>query len=101
VIVEAETGSVVGDIGFLAPPDTAGEIEIGYSVVPSRRNRGYASEAVAALLDWAGQQPGVTAVVAGTDADNAASQRVLERAGFHRTGSRDAEVRWRYEHQGT
>jgi ribosomal-protein-alanine N-acetyltransferase len=97
VMVEAATNSVVGDIGFLGPPDEAGEVEIGYSVVPSRRNRGYASEAVAALTRWAFQRRDLRAVVAGTDSDNAASQRVLERAGFERTGADGTEVRWRLE----
>jgi RimJ/RimL family protein N-acetyltransferase len=39
------TGMVIGDIGFRGPPDAAGIVEIGYSVVAGRRRRGYATEA--------------------------------------------------------
>jgi ribosomal-protein-alanine N-acetyltransferase len=99
VMIEVETNAVVGDIGFLRPPDAAGEIEVGYSVVPSRRRRGYATEALRALVAWAFDQPRVTAILAGTDQDNAASQRVLRSAGFDVTEATPAEIRWRLEPQ--
>lgn len=101
VMIERERNTVVGDIGFLAPPDGAGEMEMGYSVVPSRRRRGYATEAAGALVGWALHQPGVAAIVAGTDPDNVVSQRVLQRAGFERTASTPTEVRWRRERPGS
>jgi RimJ/RimL family protein N-acetyltransferase len=44
--------------------------------------------AVAALLDWAQADPRVTHVEAETGADNLPSQRVLERCGFARIGTR-------------
>jgi ribosomal-protein-alanine N-acetyltransferase len=97
VVIEAATVVVVGDIGFFGPPSETGELETGYSVVPSRRRRGYATEALEALAAWAFEQPGVAVIVAGTDPDNEMSQRVLERAGFQRTTATSSEVRWRRE----
>lgn len=97
VMLEAESSLVVGDIGFILPPDEAGEIEVGYSVVPSRRRRGYATEALKALVAWAFEQPGIAAILAGTDPDNSASQRVLRSAGFEVTEATPAEIRWRLE----
>jgi ribosomal-protein-alanine N-acetyltransferase len=85
LMIERESLSVVGDIGFLGPPDEAGSIEVGYSVIPNRRRRGYATESAAAIVEWALSQPNVQAVVAGYDRDNAPSIRTLERLGFHRT----------------
>lgn len=93
-VVERATRTVVGDAGFHGPPDERGVVEIGYSVVPSRRRRGYAGEAVASLVAWARTQPGVTSVVAGTVPGNEASERVLERLGFLRSEVRDGENRW-------
>lgn len=82
-VIERSSGLVIGGIGFFGPPSSDGEAEIGYGIVPSRRGVGYATEGVVALVAAAWTYPGVARVVANTDADNIASQRVLEKAGFH------------------
>ena len=94
-MVERVSNSVVGDAGFLGPPQD-GTVEIGFSVLPDRRRRGYATEAVRTLLDWVLQQPGVRGLVARSDADNLGSAGVLERAGFVRTGEADGTVTWTF-----
>lgn len=96
VMVERETETVVGDIGFHGPPDESGTVEIGYSVVPGRRRRGYATEAARAIAAWALAQPDVHTVVASCEPDNVGSIRTLELAGFVRTGEDRELVRWRY-----
>lgn len=96
VMIERDSGSVVGDIGFHGPPDGTGTVEVGYSVVPDRRGRRYAGEAATALVPWALAQPSVQAVVAGCDPHNAPSIATLERVGFHRTGMANGEIRWRF-----
>jgi RimJ/RimL family protein N-acetyltransferase len=73
---------VIGDIGFHAPPDELGQVSVGFGIVPAARRRGYAVEALRALLDWALRQPEVRAVHADTDLVNLASQRVLVGAGM-------------------
>ena len=95
VITERESKMVVGDIGFVGPPGEDGSVEIGYSVIPDRRGRGYATEATRALVDWALQQPEVDSIVAGCDDGNVPSIRVLERSGFVRTSATDGQLRWR------
>ena len=55
--------------------------------MPSRQGRGYATEALRAMLAMAWADPRVTGVAAGTDPGNAASQRVLEKAGFRRVAA--------------
>ncbi|XVS61471.1 GNAT family N-acetyltransferase [Actinosynnema sp. CA-299493] len=81
LLVERDSGLVVGSIGLFWPPDD-GVVEIGYGVVPSRRGRGYATEATRALTDLAFTAPGVRAVRAEVELSNPASVRVLEKAGF-------------------
>jgi ribosomal-protein-alanine N-acetyltransferase len=81
LVVERETGQVVGGIGLKGAP-TDGRVELGYGIVESRRGRGYATEAAQAMVSMALELPGVTEVVAGADPANVASVRVLERAGF-------------------
>jgi hypothetical protein len=78
VIIERDTATVVGDIGFIGPPGPDGLIEVGYSVIRERRRLGYATEAARAIIDWAHRQPGVRTVVAGCDKDNVPSIRTLE-----------------------
>jgi ribosomal-protein-alanine N-acetyltransferase len=95
VVIDPGSGRVIGDIGFMGPPDGNGEVEIGYSLVPAARGRGLAAEAAAALSGWALRQPGVAAVTASCEPDNIASIRTLERSGFSRDGTRETLLRWR------
>jgi ribosomal-protein-alanine N-acetyltransferase len=85
---------VVGGACFKGPPNAVGQVEIGYGVEARERGRGYATEAVMRLLNWAFQQPGVETVIAETAADNLASQRVLEKAGLKRSGDTGQMVWW-------
>ncbi|WP_431897407.1 GNAT family N-acetyltransferase [Nonomuraea sp. bgisy101] len=89
-IVERESGLVVGAIGLFWPPGD-GSIEIGYGVVPSRRGRGYATEATRAMVEFALTAPGVRTVRASVELSNPGSARVLEKAGL-RALSRDATL---------
>jgi [ribosomal protein S5]-alanine N-acetyltransferase len=81
LVVERDTGTVVGGIGFFGPPQD-GEVEIGYGIVPSRQRRGYATEAVQAMVADIFQLNDVQTVVANVDLDNPASIRVLEKSGM-------------------
>ncbi len=84
-ITRTADGKAIGGIGFKGQPDR-GSVEIGYGLAPSGRGRGYAAEALVALVNLAADH-GLSRVVADTDQDNIASQRTLERAGFHQVGS--------------
>jgi RimJ/RimL family protein N-acetyltransferase len=94
MIVERDTNTVVGDIGFMGPP-ADGRVELGFSVIPDRRRRGYAGEAARSLVAWALRQPGVDEVIARSETANVASARTLVAAGFSRSGERDGIVEWR------
>ncbi|MCC3772125.1 GNAT family N-acetyltransferase [Streptomyces sp. UNOC14_S4] len=83
LIIERDSGLVVGSIGLFWPP-TEGTVEIGYGIVASRRGRGYAPEATRALADFALTAPDVHTVFANVELSNPSSARVLEKAGFHR-----------------
>ncbi|MFJ5777541.1 GNAT family N-acetyltransferase [Streptomyces sp. NPDC093094] len=101
VLVRDEDGLAVGGMGFHGPPGD-GRAEIGYDLAESARGRGYATEALNALADWALAREDVTTLLATVDRDNAASQAVLARTGFVRTGeekSEDGEL-FAYERRG-
>ncbi|MGI5350084.1 GNAT family N-acetyltransferase [Streptomyces sp. CA-250714] len=93
LVIERDTGLVVGSIGLFWPP-TEGALEIGYGVVGSRRGRGYAAEATRALTEFAFTAPEVRTVFADVEPANPASLRVLEKAGFRRTAAQDGVVRY-------
>lgn len=74
---------VIGDCGTVGDLDDEGAIEIGYGLAAELRGRGYGNELVDALSGWLLAQPEVEQVVAREVlADNVASRRALENAGF-------------------
>jgi len=58
-----------------------------YGILEGHRGQGYATEAVQAACHWAFLHPNVRSLEAETDAENAASQRVLEKCGFRPNGT--------------
>ncbi len=79
---------IVGSGCFKGSP-VCGIVEIGYGVAGAYEGKGYASAGVARLVEEAFTHGGVDAVIAETSVHNPASQRVLEKNGFHRFGQRD------------
>ncbi|MBS42502.1 MAG: GNAT family N-acetyltransferase [Nocardioides sp.] len=80
----------VGTIGFHGPPDEAGEVEVGFGLVPAVRGQGVATEALQALMDDLDRRHPEGVVVRGrTLPENAASLRVLAACGF--TGLRGGD----------
>ena len=78
----AHGSRLVGCVG-LASED--GETELGYWIAQGHWGRGYATEAVRSVLSLA-RTLGHRRVTARHFADNPASRRVLEKAGFRETG---------------
>ena len=58
------------------------DIEIGYVLRRSSWGKGFATEACRRLLEFAFSETGLETIVATTDADNLASQRVLRNCGL-------------------
>jgi RimJ/RimL family protein N-acetyltransferase len=65
-----------------------GAVEIGCGVAESHRRRNFATEGVKLLVAEGFSKPEVTVITAETAISNTASQRVLEKAAFSRSGSR-------------
>lgn len=79
-------GTVVGGIGFKGIPNKDGLVEVGYGIDMAHRRKGYASEAVKGMVQWALGQAGVKCVTAQTEPGNEISQKVLLGCGFARDG---------------
>ena len=94
---EGEARLAIGNGGFKGKPDAAGTVEIGYSVLEDFQRRGYASEAVEAMVAWAFLQPGVRRVIAETYPVLIGSIGVLKKTGFRQVGPGSEEGVIRFE----
>jgi ribosomal-protein-alanine N-acetyltransferase len=83
---------VVGCVGFHAPPDDDGRVEIGYDIVASERRKGYAREGIRALLDWAWATGRVRTCVASVTPHNAPSLALIDSFGFRHVGEQIDEI---------
>lgn len=91
IVVEQDgirTGT--GMVGFKGVPDSAGSVEIGYGIDPAFRGKGYMTEAVRAMIDWAFQHERCHRVTAcGVLKTNPASSHVLLNVGMSLTGEEE------------
>jgi RimJ/RimL family protein N-acetyltransferase len=90
-VIRRADDRVIGDVGFMGPPDATGAVSVGCAITEDARGQGYATEALTAVLEWARGQSGLTCVLADTTRSNLASQRLLERVGLRRVGE-DGEL---------
>lgn len=67
--------------GHLRPE--GGEIEVSYTFLPAHWGQGYATEAVAAILEWAKRSLDDRDVIVCTQLANERSLRLARRLGFH------------------
>ncbi len=94
LIIERETNTLIGDIGFKGGPDENGAMDLGYSILTDYQNKGYATEMVIGMIQWGLNQPGVLLITARCSRQNQPSMRVLEKSGFVRVGEEDNELYW-------
>lgn len=92
VIEDRASGVVVGSIGVrtVHMPDGTRVGEIGYWLGRESWDAGFATEAVNALISCCLTDLELDRITAAVDANNTASRRVLEKAGFHPTATVDA-----------
>lgn len=88
---------LIGNGGFGGFPDDEGSVMVGYSLLPQFYRRGYASEAVAALIDWAFADVRVRRIVADVFPDLAPSIGLLRKCGFVQNGGGDEAGTIRFE----
>lgn len=92
--IEDRASGTFHGLGALVRMPTADDIELAYRLARPAWGRGIASEAGAALVDYAFGALGLMRLVAVTYSDNRASQRVLEKLAFTRQGERDYNGAW-------
>jgi ribosomal-protein-alanine N-acetyltransferase len=86
LLVDTETGGIVGRAGFHGPPDQVGMLEVGYAIDPLFRRQGHARAALKILLEVAAGDSRVNVVRASVRPDNLASRALIDQYGFHVVG---------------
>jgi RimJ/RimL family protein N-acetyltransferase len=88
-LVTAEPGQprrAIGYLNFHTAPDPSGMVEIGYTLRPDARGRGYAIEAVRGAFAWATREFGIHRFRASVSPGNERSENLIGKLGFVRTG---------------
>lgn len=83
LVVDRETRHAAGSVSFGGKPDAGESVLIGYAMYPEFEGRGYATEAVRAMIAWAFRQPGVKVVRTLAPVWNTPALRVAENVGMH------------------
>jgi threonine dehydratase len=102
-VEEREGGRIVGDVGFTVADGEPNVIKVGYTIAPEFQGRGYATEAIRALVNYAFDALGAEIVRAHASAENVSSIRVAEKVGMRlveRVQYREGDEVWhgvRYE----
>jgi len=95
LIVVSEDNFGAGLAGFKGIPNENGSTEIGYGIDPVYQSKGYTSEAVRALVEWALQYSFCKKVTA-TTVENPASRRLLEKLGAKLVAEDDTSTSWEF-----
>ena len=81
-----EGGSVIGTVGFKSPPTAEGVVEIAYHIHAEQQRKGFATEAVQAVVSGVFGSAMAAVIRAHTLHGNEASKRVLAKCGFRFVG---------------
>src|SRR6266550_7052288 len=82
---------MIGHAGFHGPPGVNAvkapdAVEVGYSIFEPHRRRGYATEVVRALIEWASREHSIQRFIASISPENEPSLALARRLGFKHIG---------------
>jgi [ribosomal protein S5]-alanine N-acetyltransferase len=86
---------MIGDLCIVGEPNENGEIEIGYGTYEEFKNKGFMTEMVSGIIEWAKTQLIVKSIIASTDKTNTASFKVLEKNNFIKIGETETLFNWK------
>ncbi len=95
LVIDRSMNTIVAELGFKGIPNRDGEIEIGYGTMPGFERRGYMTEAVSGMLEWARGRSDVFVMLAETNDDNLASIRIVQKNGFVFSERRGKMLWWK------
>jgi [ribosomal protein S5]-alanine N-acetyltransferase len=94
-IVETSNGKLAGVVSLMQIHREFRRGELGYWIAPDRWNKGFATEASAALLDFGFRTLGLHRIESAHFVRNPASGKVMQKLGMQQEGiERDCAVKW-------
>lgn len=96
-VISKVDNTMVADICIVGEPNSEGEIEIGYGTYQSFQKRGFMTEAVGGMIEWAKSQTRIDSIIASTDKENVASFTVLLKNKFLKIGETETLYNWKLQ----
>lgn len=94
LIINKETQKGIGFIGFKGVPDVNGYSEVGYSISPNYSKKGFMTEALKTLINWACNIQGAKGIIAKVLKTNIGSIKVLNNCNFELVSSTEQEYNY-------
>jgi [ribosomal protein S5]-alanine N-acetyltransferase len=82
MIIKNNTLEIIGDLGFKGFNQTDNSIDLGYGIISEERQKGYATEAIEAIINWAFSTNVVQKITANCLIENIYSNRLLYKFNF-------------------
>jgi RimJ/RimL family protein N-acetyltransferase len=91
LIIETQAGEPIGTIDWrpamYGPPPESMAYQLGITLAPEARGKGYGSDALVAIADYLFEHTTVNRVEGSCDVENIASQRAFAKAGYRLEGT--------------
>lgn len=94
MIIKNDTKEIIGDLGFKGFNYKDENVDLGYGIIKEERRKGYAEEAVVALIQWAFLTDKVKEITAKCLLDNYNSIKLLKKLNFTETKKDHEMVYW-------
>ncbi|WP_339839659.1 GNAT family N-acetyltransferase [uncultured Flavobacterium sp.] len=85
-VTEKDNDKCIGIMGFFRTQPENYRTELGYMILPEHHNKGYVTEAVKTILNYAFNELDFNSIKATIDPENIASEKVLQKNGFIKEG---------------
>jgi RimJ/RimL family protein N-acetyltransferase len=87
IVIEKETGKLIGRAGVEHREDLGGELELGYAISAAYQGKGYAMEVCSAILAYARDELGFREICCLIEPDNERSISFAGKLGFKLLGT--------------
>ena len=95
LVIEKSSRNIVAELGFKGAPNNDGEVELGYGTFFGYRRKGFMTEAVKGMIEWAGKRDDICYILAETDESNSGSIKVMQKNNFKNFDRKEKMLWWK------